>query len=116
MVTDIDFTTETGTFRVKKGSEELGCSSGTFVNHTLGQGASGPGEWTGAILKVLTCTDGEGSGSFLINLELAFYRWNFRSGTGDFAGVKGKGKFSVRGSPGPETLRGVETLKGTVRV
>ncbi len=27
IVTDIDFTTETGTFRVKKGSEELGCSA-----------------------------------------------------------------------------------------
>ena len=50
IVTDIDFTTETGTFRVKKGSEELGCSSGTFVDHALGQA----GESSGAILKVLT--------------------------------------------------------------
>jgi hypothetical protein len=113
IVTDIDVTTGKGTFRVRKGSEELGCSGGTFVNYALGE-ASGPGESSDAILKVLTCSDGERSGSFRITFELAFSRWNFRSGTGDFAGVKGKGKFAWRRSPGSE-LSGVETLTGTVR-
>jgi len=40
-------------------------------------------------------------------------RWNFQSGTGDFAGVKGKGKFSWRGKP--DDLKGVQTLTGKVR-
>jgi hypothetical protein len=110
IVADLDVTTEKGTFRVEKGSEELGCSGGTFVNHHLGQD-----EWS-VLQKVLTCTEGERSGSFVIRMEaaLARYRWNFQSGTGDFAGVKGKGKFSERRNPAPE-LSGVETLTGTVR-
>src|SRR5262245_49537273 len=104
IITDIDFTTERGTFRVNRGSQELGCSAGTFVTHHLGQD-----EWS-AFQKVLTCTEGKRSGSLLIRIELALarYRWNFQSGTGDFAGVKGKGKFRVRPNPGPE-LAGVET-------
>jgi hypothetical protein len=109
IVTDIDFTSDQGTFRVKRGSQELGCSGGTFVTHLLGQG-----EWTGTLQKVLTCTEGERSGSFLIHLELLSYRWNFQTGTGDFAGVEGKGKFSVRGNRPPD-LKGVETLTGRVR-
>ena len=107
IVTDIDFTTERGTFRVKRGSQELGCSGGIFVTHHLGQD-----EWS-TLQKVLTCTEGERGGSFLIRLELALYRWNFQSGTGDFAGVKGKGKFTVRGNP---DLKGGETLTGVVRL
>ena len=114
IVTDIDFTTERGTFRVKRGSQELGCSGGTFVDHPLGAGEYGTGDSSGAILKVLTCTDGERSGSFLIRFfGIDSSRWNFRSGTGDFVGVKGKGKFSLRFSPGAE-ISGVETLTGTV--
>jgi hypothetical protein len=116
IVTDIDFTSDPikGTFRVKQGSEELGCSGGTFVDHPLGSGAFGQEESSGAILKVLTCTGGERSGSFLIRFEIAFSRWTFLSGTDDFAGVKGKGKYSNPRRPGPE-LSGVETLTGTVR-
>ena len=109
IVTDIDFTTDQGTFRVKWGSQELGCSGGTFVTHLLGQD-----EWGGVLQKVLTCTEGERGGSFLIRLELTSYRWNFQSGTGDFARVKGKGKFSVRGNR-TRPARGVETLTGAVR-
>lgn len=110
IVTDIDFTTERGTFRVKKGSRELGCSGGTLVIHHLGQD-----EWS-VLQKVMTCTEGERSGSFLIRDELALsrFRWNFQGGTGDFAGVKGKGKISVCRNPGPE-LTCVGTLRGTVR-
>lgn len=111
IVTDIDFTTEPykGTFRVKPGSDKLGCSRGTFVDHFLGNG-----DWSnGAILKILTCTDGEHSGSFLIRFEIAFERWRLLTGTRDFTGVEGKGHFSMRRSKGPE-LSGVETLKGTV--
>ena len=65
-------------------------------------------------LKVLTCTDGERSGSLLIRFfGIDSSRWNFQSGTGDFAGVKGNGKFHLRFSPGPE-ISGVETLAGMV--
>ena len=104
IVTDMDFRTEPihGTFRVRPGSEKLGCSRGTFVDHPL---------VSGAILKVLTCTDGERGGSFLIRFELAFERWKFRSGTGDFTGVEGNGHYANRRRP---ELSGVETLKGTV--
>ena len=115
MVTHLDFTGDPvkGTFRVKQGSEGLGCSSGTFVDHPLGSG-EGLGEPSGAILKVLTCADGERSGSFLIRFEIESSRWNFQSGTGDFAGVKGKGKYSNPRGEGTE-LSGVEHLTGTVR-
>ena len=113
-MTDIDFTTQNGTFKVAQGSEELGCSGGTFVDHLLGAGEYGTGGSSGAILKVLTCTDGERSGSFLIRFfGVDSSRWNFRGGTGDFAGVKGKGKFYLRFNPGPE-ISGVETISGTV--
>lgn len=110
IVTNIDFTTAPygGAFTVTKGSEALGCSSGTFVDHYLGHE-----EPNGEILKVLTCTDGERSGSFLISSEVAFERWKFRSGTGDFTEVEGKGDFATRRNSGE--LSGVETLAGTVR-
>jgi hypothetical protein len=114
IVTNIDFTTQNGTFKVAQGSQELGCSGGTFVDHPLGAGEYGTGESSGAILKVLTCTDGERSGSLLIRFfGIDSSRWNFQSGTGDFAGVKGRGKFHLRFSPGPE-ISGVETLAGMV--
>ena len=115
IVTDIDFTTQDGTFKVAQGSEALGCSSGTFVDHFLGAGEYGTGESSGTILKVLTCADGERSGSFLIRfIGIDSSRWNFRRGTGDFVGVKGNGKFHLRFSRGPE-ISGVETITGTAR-
>ena len=106
---DIDFTTVRGTFRVKRGSQELGCSGGTFITHHIGRD-----EWS-MLQAVLTCAEGERCGSFVIRLEAALSRnrWNFQSGTGDFAGVKGKGKFSWRGNP--DDLKGVQTLTGAVR-
>ena len=109
IVMDIDSTTVRGPFRVTRGSHELGCSGGTFVTHHLGQD-----EWS-MLQNVLTCTEGERSGSFVMRLEgaLSRNRWNFQSGTGDFAGVKGKGKFSWRGKP--DDLKGVQTLTGKVR-
>jgi len=109
IVMDIDFTTVQGPFRVTRGSQELGCSRGTFVTNHLGQD-----EWS-MLQNVMTCTEGERSGSFVMRLEgaLARNRWNFQSGTGDFAGVKGKGKFSFRGPT--LDLKGVQTLTGAVR-
>src|SRR5262245_41877686 len=127
IVTDIDVTTERGTFRVTRGSQALGCSGGTFVTHHLGQDAwltaspphryvrPGHTPWVAPVItplqKVLNCTEGERNGSLLIRIRFAHsgYRWNFENGTGDFAGVKGKGRFSWRRNPDPS---GVETLTG----
>jgi len=108
IVTDIDFTTERGTFRVKRGSQELGCSGGTFVTRHLGQD-----EWS-TLQMVSTCTEGERSGSFFIRIK-NLHLWNFQSGTGDFAGVrgKGKGKLTAGGNAGPN--RTGPYLTGTVR-
>ena len=65
MVTHLDFTSDPvkGTFRVTQGSEGLGCSSGTFVDHPFREGEVRLGEPSGTILKVLTYADGERSGS-----------------------------------------------------
>ena len=108
IVTDIDVTTERGTFRVTRGSQELGCSGGTFFTRHLGQ------DEVSTLQMVLTCTEGERSGSFFIRIE-NLQRWNFQSGTGDFAGVrgKGKGKLTAGGNAGPN--RTGPYLTGTVR-
>ena len=108
IVTDIDVTTERGTFRVTLGSQELGCSGGTFFTRHLGQ------DEFSTLQMVLTCTEGERSGSFFIRIE-NLQRWNFQSGTGDFAGVrgKGKGKLTAGGNAGPN--RTGPYLTGTVR-
>ena len=85
-------------------------SRGTFVDHPLGAVGFETGQSSGVILKVLTCAEGDRSGSLFIPVETASSRWKFQSGTGDFAGVKGKGKFlHLRRSCC------VETLTGTVR-
>ena len=97
LLTDIDFTSEPykRTFKVSEGSEELGCSGGTFLDHNVGQFQ------VEAILKVLTCTDGERSGSFIIRFHpsLVVTRWKVESATGDFTGLKGAGDFSVVENP-----------------
>ena len=50
--TDIDFTSEPvkGTFQVTEGSDELGCSGGTFVDQNVGEDD---------VNKVTACTDGD---------------------------------------------------------
>ena len=50
-----------------------------------------------AILKVLTCTDGERSGSIIVRFHpsLVVTRWHVESATSDFTGLKGAGGFSV---------------------
>ena len=67
-----------------------------------------------AILKVLTCTDGERSGSFIIRFHpsLVVTRWHVESATGDFTGLKGAGDFSV--VENQERESGVETFTGAV--
>ena len=64
IVTDIDVTTERGTFRVTRGSQELGCSGGTFFTRHLGQ------DEVSTLQMVLTCTEGERSGSFSSALRI----------------------------------------------
>jgi hypothetical protein len=110
IVTDIDFTSEpyTGTFEVTEGSDELGCSGGTFVDQNVGGDD---------VDKVLTCTDGERSGSFTILFhptpeESDVSRWQVVRATGDFTGLEGEGDFSVDYSDDEES--GVETLTGDV--
>ena len=109
LLTDIDFTSEPykRTFKVSEGSEELGCSGGTFLDHEVGQFQ------VEAILKVLTCTDGERSGSFIIRFHpsLVVTRWHVESATGDFTGLKGAGDFSVVEN---REKSGVETFTGAV--
>lgn len=107
IVTDIDVTTEKGAFNVKNGSKELGCSGGTFITRHLGQD-----EWS-TLQMVLTCTEGERSGSFFIRIK-NLHLWNFQSGTGDFAGVRGKGKGKLWVGGNAEADLG-PILTGTVR-
>src|SRR4029450_5557589 len=106
IVTDIDFTSEpyTGTFEVTEGSDELGCSGGTFVDQNVGGDD---------VDKGLTGADGERSGSFTILFhptpeESDVSRWQVVRATGDFTGLEGEGDFSVDYSDDEES--GVETL------
>jgi hypothetical protein len=110
LVTDIDFSSAPyrGTFEVTEGADELGCSAGTFVDQNVAL-------WD--VHKVLTCTDGERSGSFTILFhpgpeEGAVSRWQFFRGTGDFTWIDGGGDFSVE--YGDDRESGVETLTGDV--
>lgn len=110
IVTDIDFSSEPyrGTFEVTEGSDELGCSGGTFLDQNAGEDG---------VNKVLTCTDGERSGSFTILFhptpeESDVSRWQVVRATGDFTGLEGEGDFSVDYSDDEES--GVETLTGEV--
>lgn len=110
IVTDIDFTSEPvkGTFEVTEGSDELGCPGGTFVDDDLGEDD---------VEKVLTCTDGERSGSFTILFhptpeESDVSRWQVVRATGDFTGLEGEGDFSVDYSDDEDS--GVETFTGDV--
>lgn len=113
IVTAVDFLTDpfSGTFNVEQGSDALGCSGGTFADHPLAAGDFGTGQSGGVLLKVLTCTNGKRSGSFLIHFEMAFERWRFHRGTGDFTGVEGQGHYFMRRGD----FAGIETLCGTVR-
>jgi hypothetical protein len=109
LVTDIDFRRAPyrGTFEVTEGADELGCSAGTFVDHDVAL-------WD--VNKVLTCTDGERSGSFTIRFrpgpEGAVSQWQFWPGTGDFTWIYGGGDFSFDYGDGRDS--GVETLTGDV--
>lgn len=110
IVTDIDFTSEPvkGTYEVTEGSGELGCSGGTFVDHDLGDDD---------VEKVLSCADGERSGSFTILFhptpeESDVSRWQVVRATGDFTGLEGEGDFSVDYSDDEDS--GVETFTGDV--
>jgi hypothetical protein len=110
LVTDIDFTSEPykGTFEVTEGAAALGCSAGTFVDNNVGEAD---------VDKVLTCTDGERSGSFTILFhptgeESDVSPWQFVRGTRDFTGIQGEGDFSV--DYGDDEESGVETLTGDV--
>lgn len=113
IVTTVDFLADppSGTFDVEQGSDALGCSGGTFVDHPLLEGDFGTGQSGGVLLKVLTCTNGERSGSFLIHFQMAFERWKFHGGTGDFRTVEGEGHYFIRRGD----FGGIETLCGTVR-
>jgi len=113
IVTAVDFLTDpfSATFKVEQGSDALGCSGGKFVDHPLAEGDFGTGQSGGVLLKVLTCTNGERSGSFLIHFEMAFERWRFHGGTGDFTAVEGRGHYFMRRGD----FAGIETLCGTVR-
>src|SRR5262245_20113944 len=95
IVTTFDSLTDplSGTSNVEQGSDATGCWDGTLVDHPLAEGDFGTGQSGGVTLKVLTCTQGERSGSFLVHFEAAFERWRFHSGTGDFAGIKGQGHY-----------------------
>jgi hypothetical protein len=108
--TDIDFTSEPvkGTFQVTEGSDELGCSGGTFVDQNVGEED---------VNKLLTCTDGDRSGSFTILFhptpdESDVSRWQVVRATGEFTGLEGEGDFSVDYSDDEES--GVETFTGDV--
>jgi hypothetical protein len=112
IVTDIDFTSEPfkGTFEVTDGSDELGCSGGTFVDQNVGEED---------VDKVLTCMDGERSGSFTILFhptpeESDVSGWEFVRATGDFTGLEGEGDFSV--DYGDDEDSGVETFTGDVNL
>jgi len=110
ITTDIDFKSEPyeGTFEVSEGEDVLGCSSGAFVDHEVGDGVN----------KVSTCADGERSGTFTIFFEprdalLAHVSpWRVVAATGDFSGLEGEGDFSLDVNEDDES--GVETFTGDI--
>ena len=98
-----------GTFTVTVGSALLGCSTGTFVDFPFALAPS-------AIRKVFTCGTG-GTFTFIFRPSPApgpgdaNGHWEAFEGTGDFAGLRGQGNFSVVFIP-PDS--GVETLTGKI--
>lgn len=103
-----------GTFDVVDGPNTLGCLGGTFVDHPSGFQPPTKGD----IAKIFTCASG-GTGTFTANFQPTRKpgpgdqngHWNFTEGTGDFAGLRGQGDFSVN-ITGPDTA--TETLAGVV--
>lgn len=111
--TEVDFTTRpvVGTFEVTEGADILGCSNGTFEDTPLDDG----------IYKELTCESGSKDGSFtavfLPDPETPGPGdengpWSISVGTGDFAGLRGEGDFSVVYED--DQPKGVETLTGDI--
>ena len=103
-----------GTFAVEEGEDTLGCSAGTFVDHPSGFEPPAKGD----IAKIFTCAEG-GDGTFTANFQPTRKpgpgdqngHWNITDATGDFAGLRGQGDFSVVVT-GPDS--GTETLTGVV--
>ena len=112
IVTAIDFKVVpfSGTFEVIEGDGILGCSSGVFVVSRRGLGTD---------QAVFTCEDGEdGTFTFLFQPNVAVPgpgflngNWQAWKSTGDFAGLRGNGQFSVvidfTNGTGVETYTGV---------
>lgn len=118
IVTELDFSSPpfVGTFEVTQGADVLGCSAGTFVDVQASYEAADPT----AILKTLTCTEAAGSFTVLFRPTQAPDRpgdawghWTVvRQSTGVFAGLHGRGEFSVEVDPPV----GVELFSGRVEV
>ena len=109
ITTDVDFTSlpYEGTFEVSEGADELGCSSGTFVDEEAGDGVN----------KVSRCADGERSGTFTIYFEppadeRVSSPWRVVAATGDFSGLEGEGDFIVEINQDEKS--GVETFTGDI--
>lgn len=106
-----------GTFTVVEGAEELGCSSGTFVDHPAGFLPPSKGN----VAKIFTCNT-DGSGTFTVNFQPSAYKpgpgtanghWNITEATGDFVGLHGQGAFSVDVVfENGNLVSGEETIKG----
>jgi hypothetical protein len=114
IVTAVDFSDFPieGTFIVTVGADTLGCSSGTFVDAPFGF----------SVRKEFTCSSG-GTGKFTANFQPlpkpgpgdANGQWNIVEATGDFAGLRGSGDFSVVfPTDCPPSCIGTETFTGKV--
>ncbi len=103
IVTEIDFSTFpfSGTFVVTEGDDILGCASGTFVDMQRG---------FGVVEKIFTCGSGSEMFIFLFTPFVRNPHWEAWAGTGAFAGIHGRGRFSIEFGQGDiayETLTGV---------
>src|SRR5262245_55495506 len=114
-----------GTFTVSEGSDDLGCSSGTFVDTPVRQSVRGT--LPTIVRNVLTCTDGDRRGSFVTRFptsrrfwlsasaastEPGVTHWRFEGGTDDFTGIEGSGDLSLKIDG--DNFAGIATLTGNV--
>jgi hypothetical protein len=101
--TVIDFSTFPfeGTFVVTEGDDILGCASGTFIDMQRG---------FGVVEKIFECDSANGMFIFIFTPFVRNPRWEAWAGAGAFAGIRGRGRFSIEFGQGDiayETLTGV---------
>ncbi len=97
-----------GPFEVAEGADMLGCEAGSFVDTEVSTG----------VRRLMTCESGDRTGTITVHFVPgddpgpgdANGPWIIEAGTGDFAGLRGDGDFSVVFDDA--TRSGAETLSG----